>query len=67
MKSQEILEKLDDVFNPIDIFVPTFTYSFTKNKAFDVANSTSEVGRFSEEARKYLPARNRSVIQFLVL
>ena len=59
--TKEILEKFDDVFNPIDIFVPTFTYSFTKNKAFDVANSTSEVGRFSEEVRKYLPARNRSV------
>ena len=23
--TKEILEKLDDVFNPIDIFVPTFT------------------------------------------
>jgi len=34
------------------IIVPTFTYSFIKTKKFDVQNSKSEVGTFSEKFRK---------------
>lgn len=33
------------------IVVPTFTYSFIKSKIFDVNNSKSEVGNFSEKFR----------------
>lgn len=33
------------------IVVPTFTYSFTKSLRYSVAESPSEVGRFSEEVR----------------
>jgi aminoglycoside 3-N-acetyltransferase len=34
------------------IIFPTFTYSFIKNKKYNVAKSPSEVGMFSEELRK---------------
>lgn len=39
------------------IFVPTFTYSFCKNKVFDVIKSKSEIGMFSEHARKLMKKR----------
>lgn len=38
-------------FNPKSIVVPSFTYSFTKNSCFSINNTSSEVGRFSEEVR----------------
>lgn len=34
------------------IIFPTFTYSFIKNKVYDLLKSPSEVGMFSEEFRK---------------
>jgi len=34
------------------LIVPTFTYSFTNNESFDVDNSESKVGLFSEHFRK---------------
>ena len=41
------------------IVVPTFSYSFTKQEDFDVRNTPSDVGLFSEEFRK-LPMALRS-------
>ena len=38
-------------FKPKSILVPSFTYSVTKSKKFDVCRNKSEVGRFSEEIR----------------
>ena len=34
------------------VLVPTFTYSFTTNKNFDVSNTPAEIGTFSESFRK---------------
>ncbi len=34
------------------LIVPTFTYSFCKNKVFDVKNTSSTVGIFTEHVRK---------------
>ena len=41
------------------IIIPTFTYSFTKTKKFDVLNSRSEIGNFSENLRLIYP-KNRT-------
>jgi hypothetical protein len=46
--------------NPKNITIPTFTYSFVKTRKFSL-NSQSETGRFSEEIRKNLSLKNRSV------
>ena len=54
--SQNSLKLLDDIrqtLSPSEIFVPTFTYSFTKTKIFNVRETPAEVGRFSEEIRKH--------------
>lgn len=34
-----------------NIIIPTFTYSFTKTKKFDLYNSKSQIGNFSENIR----------------
>lgn len=34
------------------LVIPTFTYSFTTSEVYDVENSVSEVGKFSEKFRK---------------
>jgi len=47
-----ILDEIRNLLEPRAIYVPTFTYTFTKNKVFDVRNSLAEVGRFSEEIRR---------------
>jgi aminoglycoside 3-N-acetyltransferase len=35
------------------IIVPSFTYSIGKNKIFNIKNSKSKIGQFSEDFRKY--------------
>ena len=45
------------------IVVPTFTYSFTTSKQYDIENSISEVGKFSEKFRNIKKAiRSRNPI-----
>ena len=41
------------------IIIPTFTYSFTRTRKFDVLKSKSEIGNFSENYRLIYP-RNRT-------
>jgi aminoglycoside 3-N-acetyltransferase len=51
---QELISQIIDYFTPEGtIVVPTFSYSFTKNEDYDVNNSPSDIGRFSETFRKY--------------
>ena len=42
------------------LIVPTFTYSFTSNKKFDINNSSSQMGFFAEKLRK-LPNTIRTI------
>jgi len=46
-----LLDEIRKQLEPRAIYVPTFTYTFTKSKVFDVRGSLAEVGRFSEEIR----------------
>lgn len=46
-----LLDEIRKQLEPKEIYVPTFTYTFTKSKVFDVRDTPSEVGRFSEEIR----------------
>ena len=53
--SHQALTFLDDIrthIAPTEIYVPTFTYDFTKSKIFDVQDSPAVVGRFSDEIRR---------------
>jgi len=51
---QELISQIIDYFTPEGtIVVPTFSYSFTKNEDYDVNNSPSDIGRFSETFRKH--------------
>tara|TARA_B100001971_G_scaffold10291_1_gene8383 strand:- start:568 stop:1368 length:801 start_codon:yes stop_codon:yes gene_type:complete len=48
-----IINILIDFFLPTGtIVVPTYTYSFTTNEIYDVINSPSKIGLFSEKFRK---------------
>tara|TARA_B100001939_G_C16790032_1_gene550937 strand:+ start:147 stop:890 length:744 start_codon:yes stop_codon:yes gene_type:complete len=58
--SKDIISSVTDLFQPKDILVPSFTYSFTNSNFFDVKQSSSEVGRFSEEIRKLSETKKRS-------
>jgi aminoglycoside 3-N-acetyltransferase len=58
--SKQIIEVLNDLYTPKTILVPTFTYSFTKTGIYDIKNSASEVGRFSEEIRKQFDPSHRT-------
>jgi aminoglycoside 3-N-acetyltransferase len=58
--SNQIIKILQELYNPITILVPTFTYSYTKTASFDRANSPSEVGRFSEEVRRIFDPQHRT-------
>lgn len=49
--SLQIVERIDNE-QPCNIFVPSFTYSFTETGVFDQKNSPSEVGGFSEIVRQ---------------
>ena len=48
----KLLDQIRKILEPKEIYVPTFTYSFTKSGIFDVRATPAEVGRFSEEIRK---------------
>jgi aminoglycoside N3'-acetyltransferase len=50
-KARSLLNMIRDLLRPSEIYVPTFTYGFTKKNFFKVINTPSEVGRFSEEIR----------------
>ena len=50
--SENLLNMIREYLQPSEIYVPTFTYSFTKTKFFDISSTPSEVGRFSEEIRQ---------------
>jgi len=57
---QELIRQIIEYFSPEGtVVVPTFSYSFTKNKNFDVDNTPSEIGKFSESFRRY-PLMRRS-------
>ncbi|MCC5954243.1 MAG: AAC(3) family N-acetyltransferase [Acidimicrobiia bacterium] len=43
------------------VVVPTFTYTYTTSRAFDVRSSPSEVGAFSEHVRSVTSARQRTL------
>lgn len=59
-----LLDTLADKFEPKGILVPSFTYSFTKNGAYDRTKTPSEVGRFSEEIRRAFSPRTRTMDPF---
>lgn len=52
-QSEHLLDMVRKFLSPCEIYVPTFTYSFTDTFNFDVNTTPSEVGRFSEEIRKF--------------
>jgi len=54
------LIKLFSKSKPKSIIIPTFTYSFTKSLDFNLQQSPSETGRFSEEIRLSLHGENRT-------
>lgn len=57
--TRDLVDSIKSILQPSDLFVPTFTYSFTKGGYFDVNYTRSEVGRFSEEVRKLYKDQNR--------
>ena len=60
--TKNILEVFS-ITKPRNVIVPSFTYSFTNNKIFDVNSSKSEVGMFSEIFRsKYSNYRTNDPI-----
>ena len=62
IQAQSLLNMVRDFLRPSEIYVPTFTYSFTKKNFFDVKNTSSEVGRFSEEIRaNFIALRYRTL------
>ncbi len=58
--SKKILEILKKR-KPKSLIIPTYTYSFTKNKIFNQKSSISETGRFSEEVRNFFSIRFRTL------
>ena len=50
---QELISQIIEYFPEGTVIVPTFSYSFTKNENFDVDNTPSEIGKFSESFRRY--------------
>jgi aminoglycoside 3-N-acetyltransferase len=58
---QELIRQIIEYFSPEGtVVVPTFSYSFTKNENFDVDNTPSEIGKFSESFRRYPLIRRSS-------
>ena len=50
-KSENLLNMFREIIRPSEIYVPTFSYSFTKTNFFDIKTTPSDTGRFSEEIR----------------
>lgn len=58
---QELIRQIIEYFSPEGtVVVPTFSYSFTKNENFDVNNTPSKIGKFSESFRRYPLIRRSS-------
>ena len=56
-QAYNLLNMIREFLRPSEIYVPTFTYSFTKKNLFDVKSTSSEVGRFSEEIRNIFTSK----------
>lgn len=52
VQAENLLNAVREFLKPSEIFIPTFSYSFTKSKFFEISSTPSEVGRFSEEMRQ---------------
>ena len=52
VQTENLLNMVREFLQPSEIYIPTFSYSFTKSKFFDISSTPSKVGRFSEEIRK---------------
>ncbi len=50
-QSENLLNIFREVIRPSEIYVPTFSYSFTKTNFFNIKTTPSDAGRFSEEIR----------------
>jgi aminoglycoside 3-N-acetyltransferase len=59
--SLELIAALKELYSPLGILVPSFTYSFTKTGIYDRANTPGEVGRFGEEVRLAFPLTQRTM------
>ncbi len=51
IQANNLLNMMREFLRPSEIYVPTFTYTFASENFFNVNNTSSEVGRFSEEIR----------------
>ncbi len=58
IQALRLLNMIRDFLQPSEIYVPTFTYGFTKKNFFDVKDTSSEVGRFSEEIRNIYASKH---------
>jgi aminoglycoside N3'-acetyltransferase len=60
IQSSHLLDTIREELSPNEIFIPTFSYSFTDTKLFNARSTPAEVGRFSEEIRKkFIPQKMR--------
>ncbi len=60
-QTELIIKKLEDLYNPKTILIPTFTYSFAETGLYDRVNTPSEVGRFGEEVRHLYSYKHRTM------
>jgi len=60
--TEEIIDKLQEIFHPSAIVVPTFTPSFIKSGIYSLKYSRSEVGIFSEIFRSFADYRTMNPI-----
>lgn len=60
--SYQLLNLIFDELYPSEIYVPSFTYKFTKNLFFDAIQSPSEVGRFSYEIQNKFAVKKRRTL-----
>ena len=58
--SKQIIGYLEEFYKPKTIFIPTYTYKFTKSLQFNKDLSVSEVGRFGEEIRAIYGSNHRT-------
>lgn len=58
--SHEFIHEFLEYFNVGTVLIPTFTYSATRSEVFDVENTPSEIGLFSEIFRTHPNARRTS-------
>lgn len=59
--SVALIEILQHLYKPKAIFIPTFTYSFTKSGIYNRVTTPCEVGRFGEESRKFYSFSKRTI------